>query len=84
MNVFVDEHMDRISKLFDVLAVVPKSAPSQSPTLFTEEQKEFDLERLHYYISNNIKKISQSLSLTTERQKVLERLTLILSELGKL
>eukprot|EP01091_Cochliopodium_minus_P010267 TRINITY_DN267_c0_g1_i4.p1 TRINITY_DN267_c0_g1~~TRINITY_DN267_c0_g1_i4.p1 ORF type:complete len:1603 (-),score=597.45 TRINITY_DN267_c0_g1_i4:1934-6742(-) len=82
MNVFVDEHLERISKLFDQLAIVPTNAPPHPPSLFTEEQKEFDLERFHWYISNNIKRISQSLGVTTERQKVLERLTIILSDIG--
>jgi len=79
MNSFIEENIPLMKQLFVEYAAISSDEQS-SPMEFTEEQREEDLGRLHFYLSGSIEKLGKVWA--ESENSPLDRVTTLLAQLG--
>lgn len=68
MNPFVEQNLAVVAQMLEEFAELPPSAPTPPPLAYSEEMKEEDNARLHYYLSLYSEKISKLLAASDQQQ----------------
>ena len=80
MNPFIEENLSSIKTMFDQYAIVSEDDPIPPPITFSDEQKQQDIGRIHYYLSTSLDKMRKEWA--NAQDSPIDKLTSILSQLG--